>query len=116
MSRIVEATQRVPASLAGARLDQAAAELFSDYSRERLKAWINAGELTVDGAKVSLLVAATPDVAQTVHSGKLDLSNAMHVMIFTMHHGTTHSQIKTVFRQNELREQNFLEMKEKGKT
>ncbi|HAO02737.1 MAG TPA: RNA pseudouridine synthase, partial [Halomonas sp.] len=49
MSRIVEATQRVPASLAGARLDQAAAELFSDYSRERLKAWINAGELTVDG-------------------------------------------------------------------
>ncbi|MEC8936654.1 MAG: 23S rRNA pseudouridine(1911/1915/1917) synthase RluD [Pseudomonadota bacterium] len=52
MSRIVEATQRVPASLAGARLDQAAAELFSDYSRERLKAWINAGELTVDGAKV----------------------------------------------------------------
>ncbi len=52
MSRIVEATQRVPASLAGARLDQAAAALFSDYSRERLKAWINAGELTVDGAKV----------------------------------------------------------------
>ena len=52
MSRIVEATQRVPASLAGARLDQAAAELFSDYSRERLKAWINAGELTVDGVKV----------------------------------------------------------------
>ena len=52
MSRIVEDTQRVPATLAGARLDQAAAELFSDYSRERLKAWINAGELTVDGAKV----------------------------------------------------------------
>jgi len=52
MSRIVEATQRVPATLAGARLDQAAAELFSDYSRERLKTWINAGELTVDGAKV----------------------------------------------------------------
>ncbi|NGO89140.1 MAG: 23S rRNA pseudouridine(1911/1915/1917) synthase RluD [Halomonas sp.] len=51
MSRIVEATQRVPATLAGARLDQAAAELFSDYSRERLKAWINAGELTVDGAQ-----------------------------------------------------------------
>ncbi|MDQ7735375.1 23S rRNA pseudouridine(1911/1915/1917) synthase RluD [Halomonas sp. SpR1] len=50
MSRIVEDTQRVPATLAGARLDQAAAELFSDYSRERLKAWINAGELTVDGA------------------------------------------------------------------
>lgn len=52
MPRIVEAMQRVPESLAGARLDQAAAELFSDYSRERLKAWINAGELTVDGASV----------------------------------------------------------------
>lgn len=52
MSRIVEATQRVPATLAGARFDQVAAELFSDYSRERLKAWINAGELTVDGAKL----------------------------------------------------------------
>ncbi|MYL24841.1 23S rRNA pseudouridine(1911/1915/1917) synthase RluD [Halomonas alkaliantarctica] len=52
MPRTVEATQRVPAVLAGARLDQAAAELFSDYSRERLKAWINAGELTVDGARV----------------------------------------------------------------
>lgn len=52
MPRIVEAMQRVPESLAGARLDQAAAELFSDYSRERLKAWINAGELTVDGVSV----------------------------------------------------------------
>ncbi|MGO2148510.1 23S rRNA pseudouridine(1911/1915/1917) synthase RluD [Halomonas sp.] len=51
MPRIVEAMQRVPATLAGARLDQAAAELFSDYSRERLKAWINAGELTIDGAQ-----------------------------------------------------------------
>ncbi|MCS2610739.1 23S rRNA pseudouridine(1911/1915/1917) synthase RluD [Halomonas dongshanensis] len=52
MPRIVEASHRVPPALAGSRLDQAAAELFSDYSRERLKAWINAGELTVDGAKV----------------------------------------------------------------
>ncbi|MDN6180508.1 MAG: 23S rRNA pseudouridine(1911/1915/1917) synthase RluD [Halomonas subglaciescola] len=52
MTRTVEATTRVPAALAGVRLDQAAAELFSDYSRERLKAWINQGELTVDGARV----------------------------------------------------------------
>ncbi|WP_447926981.1 23S rRNA pseudouridine(1911/1915/1917) synthase RluD [Vreelandella sp. EE27] len=50
MSHIIEATRQVPAALAGARLDQAAAELFSEYSRERLKTWINAGELTVDGA------------------------------------------------------------------
>ena len=52
MTRIVEATTRVPATLAGVRLDQAAAELFSDYSRERLKAWINQGELTVDGTRI----------------------------------------------------------------
>ena len=52
MSRTIEASLRVPASLAGTRLDQAAADLFSDYSRERLKTWINAGELTVDGQKV----------------------------------------------------------------
>ncbi|GAB2720166.1 23S rRNA pseudouridine(1911/1915/1917) synthase RluD [Halomonas garicola] len=51
MTRTVDATARVPTGLAGARLDQAAAELFSDYSRERLKAWINRGELTVDGAR-----------------------------------------------------------------
>ena len=29
---------------------------------------------------------------------------------------TTHSQIKTVFRQNEMREHNFNEAKERGKT
>ena len=37
------------ADLAGLRLDQAAAELFPDYSRARLQKWIRAGELTVDG-------------------------------------------------------------------
>jgi 23S rRNA pseudouridine1911/1915/1917 synthase len=31
------------------RLDQAAAQLFPDYSRERLKDWIKAGRLTLDG-------------------------------------------------------------------
>ncbi|NIC07989.1 23S rRNA pseudouridine(1911/1915/1917) synthase RluD [Billgrantia bachuensis] len=49
MPQIVEAQQRVPVSLAGSRLDQAAAELFADHSRERLKGWIKEGALTVDG-------------------------------------------------------------------
>ncbi|KAA0009686.1 23S rRNA pseudouridine(1911/1915/1917) synthase RluD [Billgrantia pellis] len=49
MPQIVEAQQRVPVSLAGCRLDQAAAELFADHSRERLKGWIKEGALTVDG-------------------------------------------------------------------
>lgn len=49
MPQTVEAQQRVPISLAGCRLDQAAAELFADHSRERLKGWIKEGALTVDG-------------------------------------------------------------------
>lgn len=36
----------------GLRLDQAAAELFPDFSRARLQQWIKQGELTVDYASV----------------------------------------------------------------
>ncbi|MCA1769094.1 MAG: 23S rRNA pseudouridine(1911/1915/1917) synthase RluD [Halomonas sp.] len=50
MPQTLEAQQRIPDAMAGLRLDQAAAELFADYSRERLKAWIKAGDLTLDGA------------------------------------------------------------------
>lgn len=39
----------IPLDLGGARLDQAAARLFSDFSRERLKEWIHQGHLLVDG-------------------------------------------------------------------
>ena len=42
----------VPASLAGDRLDQAAAALFPDYSRSRLQAWIKQGDLLVDGKQL----------------------------------------------------------------
>ncbi|MBA2780950.1 23S rRNA pseudouridine(1911/1915/1917) synthase RluD [Billgrantia kenyensis] len=49
MPQTLEAQQRVPTSLAGSRLDQAAAELFAEHSRERLKQWIKQGALTVDG-------------------------------------------------------------------
>ena len=38
----------VPESLAGERLDQAAAQLFEDFSRARLQTWIKQGNLTVD--------------------------------------------------------------------
>ena len=34
------------------RLDQVAAQLWPDFSRNRLQAWIKAGELTLDGRKV----------------------------------------------------------------
>ena len=45
----IEQRATVPASHAGVRLDQAAAELFPDFSRSRLQAWIRQGLLRVDG-------------------------------------------------------------------
>src|SRR5436190_1919788 len=39
----------VPADLAGRRLDQAAALLLPEFSRSRLKNWIDAGRLTIAG-------------------------------------------------------------------
>src|SRR5581483_4888958 len=41
---------RVPLELAGSRLDAAAAQLFPDFSRSRLQAWIAEGALRVNGA------------------------------------------------------------------
>ncbi len=41
----------VPRTLTGTRFDQIAAELFPDYSRSRLKSWINSGELVVNSRK-----------------------------------------------------------------
>lgn len=43
-------TASVPADLDGARLDAVAARLFPDHSRARLKDWIEAGRLSVNGA------------------------------------------------------------------
>lgn len=40
----------IPAEYAGQRLDQALARMFPEYSRSRLKAWLLAGSITVDGA------------------------------------------------------------------
>ena len=39
----------IPAELAGLRLDQALARMFPEYSRSRLKEWLLAGAITVDG-------------------------------------------------------------------
>jgi 23S rRNA pseudouridine1911/1915/1917 synthase len=51
--RCVEPAPRtfvVPAALAGCRLDQALAQLWPAHSRSRLRAWIDAGRVTLDGA------------------------------------------------------------------
>jgi len=42
---------RIPEAARGQRLDQALAALFPDFSRSRLKAWIDGGRVLVDGIK-----------------------------------------------------------------
>lgn len=44
----------VPDALAGKRLDQVLAELFSDYSRSRLQKWVKSGKVTVNGASMAV--------------------------------------------------------------
>jgi 23S rRNA pseudouridine1911/1915/1917 synthase len=45
----IERRLTVPVELAGRRLDQAAALLLPEFSRSRLKTWIDAGRLTLEG-------------------------------------------------------------------
>ena len=49
MTDTIELEAVVPEDLHGDRLDQVAAQLFPDYSRSRLQAWIKKGDLQVDG-------------------------------------------------------------------
>jgi len=44
-----EQTTQIPDELAGQRLDQALAQMFPEYSRSRLKAWLLNGSVLVDG-------------------------------------------------------------------
>jgi 23S rRNA pseudouridine1911/1915/1917 synthase len=47
---VIRHEAEVPLSAAGRRFDQALAEMFPDYSRSRLTAWVKAGAVTLDGA------------------------------------------------------------------
>ena len=42
----------IPFETAGQRLDQVLAELMADYSRTRIKSWIESGEILVNGAQL----------------------------------------------------------------
>ncbi|KJV07957.1 23S rRNA pseudouridine(1911/1915/1917) synthase RluD [Methylocucumis oryzae] len=42
-------TSEVPFDMAGMRLDQVLAELFSDYSRSKLQTWVKSGRVQVNG-------------------------------------------------------------------
>ena len=78
-------TRIIPAELAGQRLDQALAHLFPEYSRSRLKAWLLAGALRVDGGSprprdpvrggesVLLLAEPEPAVAAGPEPMRLDV-------------------------------------------
>lgn len=50
MAEIIQHKDVVPESCLGKRLDQSIAEMFPDYSRSRLKDWILAGKVSVNGA------------------------------------------------------------------
>ncbi|MCZ6475240.1 MAG: RNA pseudouridine synthase, partial [Gammaproteobacteria bacterium] len=52
----------IPEDLAGRRFDQAAAVVLDEFSRSRLKIWIESGQLTLDGEQVE------PD--SKVHGGE----------------------------------------------
>lgn len=49
MTRRIQQDAVVPESLSGKRFDQAAAEVFPDFSRARLQQWIRQGTLTLNG-------------------------------------------------------------------
>ncbi len=75
----------VPIQCHGMRLDQVAAELFPDYSRNRLATWIKEGRLMVDGrtvkprdkatasAQVTLMVTDEPVIDWQPQSLSLDI-------------------------------------------
>ncbi len=52
MAEIIQHRDTVPESCLGKRFDQTLAEMFPDYSRSRLKEWILAGHVTIDGLVV----------------------------------------------------------------
>ena len=53
MTEIIQHKDTVPESCLGKRLDQTIAEMFPEYSRSRLKDWILAGSVAVNGAVIT---------------------------------------------------------------
>ena len=61
-------TARIPPSAAGRRLDQALAELFPDFSRSRLTAWVRSGDVLLDGVVVPPRHIVRGDEVVTLHA------------------------------------------------
>jgi 23S rRNA pseudouridine1911/1915/1917 synthase len=91
MPRQISLTQQLTQDSAGSRLDQAAAELFPDFSRGRLQQWIKQGELTVNGkrAKPSARMLGGEKLcieAQLVSEGEVEPQDIPLDIIFTDEH------------------------------
>jgi len=64
----------IPPTLGGKRIDQALAQLFPEFSRSRLKGWLAAGRITIDGTALepsakarggeAVLLDAVPDPSE----------------------------------------------------
>lgn len=52
---------RIPEALSGQRLDSALAEMFPDYSRSRMKQWIQQGQILLEGRQVKPKVKVFSD-------------------------------------------------------
>src|SRR5210317_228510 len=91
MPEKISLSLRIPVELAGQRLDQAAAEMFQDYSRGRLQQWIKQGELTIDGrcAKPSMRVLGSETLrieAELVAEGEVEPQDIPLDIIFEDEH------------------------------
>jgi len=91
MPRHISLSQQVSEGSAGSRLDQAAVELFPDFSRGRLQQWIKQGELTVNGkkAKPSARMLGGENLsidAQLVSEGEVEPQDIPLDIIFSDEH------------------------------
>lgn len=91
MPKQISLNQQVAENSAGLRLDQAAVELFPDYSRGRLQQWIKQGELTVNGkrAKPSARVVGGEVLhieAQLISEGEVEPQDIPLDILFSDEH------------------------------
>ncbi|MEO8848111.1 MAG: RluA family pseudouridine synthase [Casimicrobiaceae bacterium] len=81
-------TLAVPAACAGMRLDQALAQLLPQHSRSRLKAWIEAGEVSVDGVARAprYLLHGGETLAIAAHDAPVDATHAAQPIALSIVH------------------------------
>lgn len=77
----------VPEDSAGRRLDQAAATLLPEFSRSRLKAWIDAGRLTLGGqaVKARTLLKGGEELALEAELEPVDEAAPEAIPVFVVH-------------------------------